>query len=223
MPLDESFEQARDLYDLIVDVESHAERYGLSHPNTLAAANKLAIAFRDCGEVAQAIGLLTQVLDQSDSSPDLDDPIRADLLSTLGEILFEQGHLEQAALVRRQVLESRVRHSGADDPASLDAKADLATLLFALGEDEEANALEQKAFESARLHLEKTHPVACLLAWNRAAYYDCCGDPDSSRRILITELVWLLAEDPSRLGKAENRIRSLVSKRLNWDVPTLYQ
>jgi len=220
MPVDEPLEQAGNLYELMVDVESHTAGYGPNHPDTLAAAKRLAIAFRDCGEVAQAIDLLTRILDQPASSSQVDDRVRVDLLSTLGQMLLEQGHLEQATLVQRKVLEWRIRYAGSDDPSSLDAKADLATLLFALGEDEEANTLEQEAFESARLHLEKTHPVACILAWNRAAYYDRCGDPDSSRRILITELVWLLAEDPSRLGKAENRIRSLVSKRLNWDFQT---
>jgi tetratricopeptide (TPR) repeat protein len=212
-----SVEQAGDIYDQMVALEVCTDLHGPDDPQTLAAAHNLAIAFWMAGEIDQALSVLDQVLAHLNSSFEPEYPLRIDVLSTFGEILFGQGHLELAGSIWREVLESRVRQSGANHPNSLEAKGDLATVLFELGEEEEAARLEQEAFETARVHLGKTHPVACVLAWNRALTHERFQDPDSARSIVVAELVWLLAEDPSTLGRAQNTIRSLVSKRLNWD------
>jgi tetratricopeptide (TPR) repeat protein len=220
MPLpksEPSLAEADEIYDLMVALDANTDQYGQRDPQTLAVANRLAIAFWHAGEIERAIGLLAQVLDQLNSCFAPEDPMRVDVLSTLGEILFEQRYLEQAGAVHREVLEWRVRHSGPNHPNSLEAKGDLAAILFELGEDEEAARLEQEAFESAREHLSKTHPVTSVLAWNRALTYERLQDQDSARRILVSELVWLLGEDPSSLEAAQNTIRMLLSKRLNWD------
>jgi hypothetical protein len=143
--------------------------------------------------------------------------MRGDLLSTLGEIMFEQDHVKQAGVVRREVLESRVRHRGANHADTLAAKGDLAAVLFVLGEEEEAARLEHEACESARAHLGKNHPVACVLAWNRALSYERCGDFDSAQKVIVKELVWLLAEDPARLEPDQSTLRTMLAERLNWD------
>jgi len=212
-----SMESADELYELMLALERHIGLDGLGHPRTLAIAKSLAVAFWRAGEINQAVSLLDQVLDQLNSSSGLDHPMKAELLSTLSEILFEQGHLAYASAVQRDALESRVRHSGENDPGSLEAKGDLATILFALGQAEEATRIEQEAFERARTHLDMTHPVRCVLAWNRALFHERNGDPDAARRIVAGELAWLLAEDPFRLGGVEHSIRSLVCEKLNWN------
>jgi hypothetical protein len=212
-----SLEEAGETYDLIVALEVCTGLHGPSHPQTLCAAQNLAIAFWKAGEVDQAINLLGQVLDDLDASSAPEHPMRVEALTTLGEILFEQGHMEPAGVIQREVLELCIRHSGATHPNSLEAKGDLAAVLFELGEDDEAALLEQEAFETARTHLGKTHPVACVLAWNRALTHERLRDPDSARRVVVEELVWLLAEEPASLEKAQITIRNLVSKRLNWD------
>jgi tetratricopeptide (TPR) repeat protein len=180
-------------------------------------ANRLAIAFWGVGESGHAIGLLDQILDRLTASIGPQHPMRIDVLTTLGEILFEEKHLEQAGAIWREVVAWRVRYSGANHPNSLEAKGDLAAVLFALGQDAEAGCLEQEAFESARTHLGRTHPVTSFLAWNRALSYERYGDLDSARRVIASELVWLLAEDPSSLEASQNTVRILLSARLNWE------
>jgi tetratricopeptide (TPR) repeat protein len=197
-------------------LESNAELFGPCHPETLAVAHSLATAFWCSGEIDRAIGLLDQALDRL-TSLDEDHPMRADILSTLGEIMFEQQHLEQAGEVRREVWECRVRHAGANHPDTLAAKGDLAAVLFVLGEVEEAARLEHEAFESARTHLDKSHPVMSALAWNRALSYERSGDPHSARAVIVSDLVWLLAEDPSCLEPDQSTIRTMLVERLNWD------
>jgi tetratricopeptide (TPR) repeat protein len=209
---------ADEIYGFMAALDSYTDRCGPCHPQTVAMANKLAIAFWRAGEVYQAIALLDQVLRDLDTSPELENPMRVDLLSTLAKILFEQHHLEQACAIQCEVLEGRVRHSGIDHESSLEAKGDLAAILFGLGQIKEATALEEEALTSARIHLGKTHSVTCVLAWNRALSYERNKDPDSARKVLVSDLVWLLAEDPSRLDVDQNAVRSMLAERLNWDM-----
>lgn len=178
---------------------------------------KTAIAFWRAGDIGRAVGLLDQALDYLTSSVGSEHPLRVEVLSTLGEIMFEQRHLEQAGVILREVLDCCVRRSGANHASSLAAKGSLATALFDLGHEEEARSLEREAFEGARAHLGKTHPVACVLAWNRTVMYDRCRDLDSARDVVVNELAWLLAEDPAGLEADQNAIRTMLAERLNWD------
>jgi Tetratricopeptide repeat len=161
--------------------------------------------------------LLDQALDYLTSTFGEEHPMRVDVLSTLGEIMFEQRHLEQAGMILREVLDCCVRRSGANHASSLAAKGSLAAALFDLGHEEEAGSLEREAFESAQAHLGKTHPLTCVLAWNRTLMHERRRDLDSAREVIINELVWLLAEDPSGLEADQNTIRTMLAERLNWD------
>lgn len=190
--------------------------FGPSHPRTLIAAKTLATAFWNAGYTDQAIGLLDQALDILASTVGSEHSMRVDLLSTLGEILFEERHLEQAEAIQREVLEYRIRNSGPNHPSSLEAKGDMAAMLYELGRDEEASRCEREAFEEARTHLGKTHPITSVLAWNRAMNCEGRGDWQSARSIIVSELAWLLAAEPSRLEPDQNAIRNLLERRVNW-------
>ncbi len=69
-------------------LESNAELFGPCHPETLAVAHSLATTFWCAGEIDQAIGLPGPSL--TASTLDEDHLMRADILSTLGELLLEQ-------------------------------------------------------------------------------------------------------------------------------------
>jgi tetratricopeptide (TPR) repeat protein len=202
---------------LLANLDSYTELLGRYDPQTLAVVHNLAIALWCAGDIDGAVGILDQALDHTTSRLEREHPVRIDLLSTLGEIMFEQRHLEQAGVILREVLECRVRQAGANHPDSLAAKSDLAAVLLDLGHDDEAGSLEREAFDSARTHLGRTHSVTCVLAWNRALSLERCGDPDSARMVFASELVWLLAEDPSRLETDQKTIRTMLAERLNWD------
>jgi tetratricopeptide (TPR) repeat protein len=196
------------------------DQLGPSHPRTLMAAKTLATAFWLAGYTDRAIALLDQALDFLAATPAREHGMRADLLSTLGEILFERRHLDQAHAIQREVLEYRIRDGGPNHPASLEAKGDLAAMLYEMGQDEEASRFEQEALEGARAHLGKTHPVTCVLAWNRAMSCERRGDPDSAQGI-IGELAWLLVAEPSCLEPHQNAIRNLLERRMRWaEAPT---
>jgi hypothetical protein len=209
-------EEKSDMPELLSSLELRTDQFGPNDPRTLAAVNKVAIAFWCTGDVDAAICLLDQALERIGAFG-LQQPIRTVLLATLGEIMFDQKHLEQACLIHREVFECCVQQAGADHPMSLAAKGDLATVLFELGQNDEAAWLEREAFESARTHLGTNHPVTSVLAWHRALNYERCGDSVSSRNVIINELAWLLAKDPVGLGDDQKAIRALLAERLNWD------
>lgn len=116
-------------------LDSHKDLFGPFHPQTLAVVGALAIAFWRAGDIDRAIGLLDQNLDRLTSSLGREHPMRVNVLSTLGEIMAEQRHLEQASVILREVLECRVRSAGANHASSLAAKGDLAAVLFELGHE----------------------------------------------------------------------------------------
>ncbi len=199
----------------VAALRSCTRQLGPSHPRTLMAAKTLATAFWLAGYTDRAIALLDQALNFLTATPAREHRMRADLLSTLGEILFEQRHLDQAHAIQREVLEYRIRDGGPNHAASLEAKSDLAAMLYEMGRDEEASRLEHEAWEGARKYLGKTHPVTCVLAWNRAMSCERGGDSDSAQSI-ISELVWLLVAEPSCLDPDQNAIRNLLERRVHW-------
>ncbi len=202
------------LYDLRAKLESETALLGPSHERTLSAANDLAVAFWSAGEIEQAITLLDQALDRADGR---EHSAHFDLLSTLGEIMFEQRHFEQACAIQRELLAFHVSDKGAHHPKSLAARSDLAAVLFEQGHDEEAAGVQRLAYEDAHAHLGITHPVTCVLAWNCVQDYERCGDAASATRIVADDLAWLLAEDESRLEEHQKAVRSILAERLNWD------
>jgi hypothetical protein len=190
---------------------------GPDHPETLAATRKLGMALWRAGYNDQAISVLDQALSGMTPTLERDHPERIELLCTLGEILLEQRLPEQCEAIFREIVECCTRRGGENHPSALAAKGDLAIVFFELGKEREAATLEQEAAESAPTHLGTSHPVSCVLAWNRALRHRKCGDPSSARRIVISELVWLLAEEASSLGPDQNSIRTMLAEELNWD------
>ncbi len=206
-----------DIQTLVTTLSSYTDRLGPHHPQTLLAASELGVAFWSAGDHNRAIGLLDRALDYLTSSLGEEHPTRVEVLRTLGQIMFELRALEEASAIHREILECRIRHAGVDDPSSVAAKSDLAVVLFEMGEVDEAAALEQQAFESAQTLLGRAHSVTCVLAWNRALAYERRGDPDSARKVIVDELTWLLAADPSGLGDDQNEIRGMLAERLHWN------
>ncbi len=202
-----------EVQELLARLDFHSDLFGPCHPDTIDVVQKLSIALSQCGDFERAVGLLDRALEAVGD----ENPLRLALLSTLGELLFERGHLEQAGEILREVMDCCIRRSGANHASSLAAKGSLAAALFDLGREEEASSLEREAFENAQLHLGKTHSVTCVLAWNRSLMYERRQDPGTARQVVVNELVWLLAEEPSSLEADQNAIRSMLAERLNWN------
>jgi tetratricopeptide (TPR) repeat protein len=222
-PVQEAEESIPDLFDALNRATS---QLGAFHPQTLDVVNRLAIAFWELGDISQAIRLLEQAIEANAcSGPEAhnecvvrakDHPVRSLLLCTLAEIMVEQARWDRAATLYREALEACIRRFGSNHATSLAAQGDLALVLFELGQADEASELEREASESARKHLGKTHPVTCVLAWNRATRLENNGDGNAARRILVDDLVWLLAEEDANLETDHHTIKAMLAKRWEW-------
>jgi tetratricopeptide (TPR) repeat protein len=206
-----------EIHELIEELDRHAVRFGAYHHETIAVAHRLATALWSAGDIDRAIHILDQALNGMASSPEPDQAERTGILSTLAEILVENGQLEQACAIYREVLETSIRRLGEADAGSLAARGDLATVLFELGETEEASYLDGQAYENARLHLGPVHPVTSVLAWNRSLRFEAAGDADTARSVLVEELSWLLTYEGEPLPADQQMIRTMLARRLNWD------
>jgi hypothetical protein len=194
---------------------------GVGHPQTLAAAKDLALALWSAGYGEQAIALLEQALDRVTSTLGPDHAARVDILSTLGEVLLEEYQLERSAAAFREVVDCCIRLEGAMHAATLAAQGDLAVVLFELGQTHEATWLEREALGNARTHLGKTHSITCVLAWNQVLRNRNRGDSEGARKVLLNELIWLLAQDPSSLEADQRTIRTMIVAQFNWDSATV--
>jgi tetratricopeptide (TPR) repeat protein len=203
--------------DLVLELDLSTAQFGPFHLQTIVVANRLAMALWKAGDIDRGVGLLDQALDGMASSCPPDHPVRSDLLRTLGEIMADQGNWEQAASIYREILDGCIRRSGSNHESSLAAKGDLAVALFESGRAEEAGEIERDASDCAGIHLGKTHPVTCILAWNRALRLEDEGDADSAQAILVNDLLWLLSEDENRLQTDQKSIRAMLAKRWGWD------
>jgi tetratricopeptide (TPR) repeat protein len=203
--------------DLILELDRSTAQFGPFHPETVVVANRLAMAFWKAGDIDRAVGVLDQALDGMSSSCPPDHPIRSDLLCTLGEIMADQGNWEQAASIYREILDGCTKRSGPNHESSLAARGDLAAVLFESGKAKEAGEMERDASDCAGIYLGKTHPVTCILAWNRAQRLENEGDADSARAILVNDVFWLLSEDENQLQTDQKAIRGMLAKRLGWD------
>lgn len=206
---------------LVAALDSCAAQLGPFHPETVAVANRLAIAFWNAGELDRAISLLDQALDGLAASAGCELGVRIDVLNTLGQIMLEQADWERASEILEEVLELCVGRYGETHPSSLAAKGDLAVVLFELGREHEAAKLEAEALENARNHLGRKHPVSSVLAWNRALRYEIERDANSAKAIVASDLLWLLTEDDTSLDADQKTIRDMLARRWNWDAASV--
>jgi tetratricopeptide (TPR) repeat protein len=206
-----------DIHGLMTELDRRAGQLGPYHPETVAAAHQLAIAFWRAGDTNRALGILNQALEGLEPSVQSDHPVRLDLLGTVAEILAEQGELDRAAVIYRDVLQRSIRSFGENHSNSLAAKGDLSLVLFELGNTDEAAGLETEAYVSAQEHLGREHCVTCALAWTRALRFEATGNGIAARAILADELAWLLTKSEDSVLPDQRMIRAMLSRRLLWD------
>jgi tetratricopeptide (TPR) repeat protein len=203
---------ARELIpDLIDSLHTSAAQHGASHPESVATAHRLAIAFWNVGDAGQAIHLLKEALETIASN--VEHPVRPDLLCTLGEVMADDARWKEAAEIYREALAACIRRLGPYHPRSIAAKSDLAAVLFELGQTSEADQLERDAYQVASLHLGMKHAVTCVLAWNRVLRWEESGKVSASSTELINGLEWLLAEDDQNLQADQLAIKAMLLDR----------
>ena len=99
---DESIE----IPELVAALDSYSVLFGPYHPQTIAVANRLAIAFWRAGDINQAVGLLDQALAGSSLAANGD----------LAVVLFELGDTDEAERLEGPARENARTHLGKTHP-----------------------------------------------------------------------------------------------------------
>jgi tetratricopeptide (TPR) repeat protein len=140
---------------LVADLE---RLLGASHPDTLNARSRLAVAYQDTGRVAEAIPPFEQTLADRERVLGPDDPDTMRSRSDLARAYREAGRIAEAVPLLEQTLTARERLFGADHPSTLASRNNLASAYRATGRAAEAIPLFEKNVATCERLFGADHP-----------------------------------------------------------------
>jgi tetratricopeptide (TPR) repeat protein len=156
---------------------------GPDDPDTLAARNNLANAYRTAGRTDEAIALHEQALAGRERVLGPDHPHTVQSRKNLAAAYRAAGRTDEAiADVARheQALADRERALGLDDPDTLAARNNLALAYQTAGRTDEAIALHEQALADRERVLGTDHPGTLNSRSNLAVAYQAAGRTDEA-------------------------------------------
>ncbi len=151
---------------------------GPHHPDTLNSRNNLANAYRDAGNLDQAIPLHEQNLTDTER---ILGPHHPDTLTSRGNLALayrDAGNLEQAIPLHEQNLTDTERILGPTHPQTLASRGNLAAAYRDAGDLDRAIALFEQNLTEAERILGPRHPDTLISRNNLAYAYQDAGNLD---------------------------------------------
>ena len=148
---------------------------GPDHPDTLNAANSLAVAYQAAGRAAEAIPLFEQALVGRVRLLDPDHPDTLIPQNNLAAAYQEAGRAAEAILLFRLVLAAKERQLGVDDPSTLSSRGNLAAAYREAGRAAEAIPLLEQILAGRERLLGPDQTDTVRLRNNLAAGYREAG------------------------------------------------
>ncbi|SQD97509.1 MULTISPECIES: serine/threonine-protein kinase [unclassified Parafrankia] len=155
--------------------------HGPEHPDTLEAANALAVRLSARGDHRAARGLDEDTLARRRRALGPDHPDTLTSAHNLAVDLVELGERPAARDLYEDTLARRRRALGPDHPDTLDSATDLGILLNALGDHESARHLGEDTLVRRRRTLGPDHPDTLNSAYNLAVRLSALGDHRAAR------------------------------------------
>ena len=156
------------------------ETLGPDHPDTLAARNSLAHAYRSAGRLKEAIPLFERSL--ADCERVLG-PNRPDTLTSrnnLAHVYQSAGRLDQAIPLFERNLDDRERVLGSDHPDTLTSRNNLAHVYQSAGRLDQAIPLFERNLDDRERVLGSDHPDTLTSRNNLAHVYQSAGRLDQA-------------------------------------------
>jgi hypothetical protein len=180
---------------------------------TMWAANSVARAWYDSGEVSKALALHEETYLRRRRLLGADDQQTLITANNLARDLRATGEAERARQVDEDTYERRSRLLGADHLHTLISGINLARDLRILGRTEEACALDEDVLERRRRTLGQDHPHTLdsgnSLARDLFALSRCAEARDLDEHVLARRLLVLGQDHPHTLDSADNLARDL--------------
>jgi len=158
------------------DLASYSEQVlGVDHPDTVAAAGRLAGALLVAGRAAEAVWWCERVLDGYAGKLGPGDPAMITAQVSLGRALAAAGKPGDAAVVLAEAAGSSERYQGNDDPGTVAVREEYAAACLAAGNSIEAIRCYKRCLTDwQRLH-GPGHPAALLASSRLASAFLAAG------------------------------------------------
>ena len=141
---------------------------GSDHSSTLAALNKLALAYQQTGKLPEAIALYERVRDAQIVKLGPDHPDTLYTLSSLGKAYHAAGKIREAIALLERVRNAQIATLGPDHPDILATLNVLASAYEAAGKFSEAIALLERIRDALLATLGPDHPNTLTVLDNLA-------------------------------------------------------
>jgi serine/threonine-protein kinase len=148
-----------------------------------ATKERLAVAFRDHGQLDTARVLLEEIMNVRRALLPVDDPINIQTLAVLAPLLRQMGEVDSAETLYREILRQYRATDGPPDNLS-SVLNNLAFLLVRKGEPAEAENLYREAIEAVSSRLPAWHPTSIMLMGNLAGALEPQGKYEEEERLL---------------------------------------
>lgn len=164
-------------------VELREAALGRDHPDTLAAMNDLALAFKDASLLPEAAGLLKETLRRREIVCGPEHPDTLTTAINLALVLQESARADEAVRLLERALKLLKGKKGAEDPDVLTAMNNLAMALRETGHTEDARKLLETTLELRRKVRGPDHPETLITLNNLALVCRETGRIDEAVRI----------------------------------------
>jgi tetratricopeptide (TPR) repeat protein len=148
---------------------------GSNHPDTLAARDSLANAYRDATRTGEAITLHEQVLAARERILGPDHPDTLTSRNNLAKAYRDEGRTGEGITLHEQVLAARERILGPDHPDTLTSRSDLAYAYQVAGRTGEAITLHEQVLAARERILSPDHPDTLASRHSLASTYRDAG------------------------------------------------
>jgi tetratricopeptide (TPR) repeat protein len=191
---------------------------GSKHPSTLTSMSNVALVLYAQGDLTgartlqqEALGLYEQAL-----GPEHVETLGS--MNRLGATLSKLGDVAAAQALREELLAKYERVRGPEHRDTLGAMNRLAITLSVRGDLEGARALEERALAVSKRLLGPEHPHTTASVWNLLQTLLSLDQTEAAKRLVTSDLSWLLAREPASLGADEGSVRERVAQLLRgWE------
>ena len=182
---------------------------GPDHPDTLAAHNNLAGAYRDAGRLDEAISLYERTLADYERVRGPDHPDTLLSRNNLAIVYRDAGRLDEAISLHEQTLVGRERVLGPDHPDTLLSRNNLAVAYWVAGRLDEAISLHEQTLADYERVRGPDHPDTLTSRHSLAVAYRAAGRLDEAISLYertLADYERVLAPDHPETLKSRNNL-----------------
>ncbi len=193
-------------------IERQTQILGPDHPNTLLSMGNLAGTFGAIGEYSRAKKLQEHVCNRMMNVLGPNHPDTLASMNNLAGTLSDLREHVRARELQENVLKEMKNILGPNHPNTLISISNLAGTLEDMGDHDEAKQLHEEALNKQRKILGPHHPKTTVSAWALYKILINTKHSEYARKILQTDLIWLLEKGLFLHDERQRQIRKQLKR-----------